>query len=91
MVCSELHICHDLILDQTVNDNDYLTPLLHEALDVNHKMVMLGIGWYHNNFSHLCVHHQHYPEHDILCLSILFHWIFSFILPDKRINFYDAP
>ena len=61
MVCVELHIFYDLDLDQTVNDNDYPTPLLHEALDVNHRMVMLVIGWYHNTFSYICVQHQHYP------------------------------
>ena len=81
MVCGELHICHELFLDQNVNDNTYSTPLLHEVLDVDHKMVMLGIGWYHNTFSHICVQHQHYPEHDTLCLSIFFYWLFSYILP----------
>ena len=54
MVCGEFHICHDLDLDQTVNFSAYPTPLLHEALDLNHKMVMLGTGWYHNTFSHMC-------------------------------------
>ena len=54
IVCGELCICHDLYLNQNVYDNAYPTSLLHEALYVNHKMVMLGIGWYHNNFSHLC-------------------------------------
>ena len=83
MVCGELHICHDLILDQNVNDDAYSTPLIHEALDVNHKIVMLGISLYHNTFSHLCVNYQHYPEHDNLCLSILFYCIFSYIFPDK--------
>ena len=50
MVCGELHICHELVLHQTVNDNAYSTPLLHEALDVNNKIVIMGIGWYHNTF-----------------------------------------
>ena len=50
MVCGKLNICHDLVLDKNVNNNAYSTPLLHEALDVDHKMVMLGIGWYHNKF-----------------------------------------
>ena len=77
MVCGKLHICHELDLDQNVNNNAYPTPLLHEALDVNHKMVMLGISWYHNTFSHLCVQHHHYPEHDTLFLSIFFHLIFA--------------
>ena len=72
MVCGEKNISHDLILYQTVNDNTYSTPLLHEALDVDHQMVMMGIGLYHNTFSHLCVQYQHYPEYDTLCLSILF-------------------
>ena len=58
MVCGKFHIYHDLILDQTVNDNAYSTPLIHEALDVNHKMLMLVIGWYHNTFSHFVVQIQ---------------------------------
>ena len=72
MVCGELHILHDLVLDKNVSGNAYSTPLLHEVLDVDHKIIMLGIGLYHNTFSHLCVQHQHYPEHDTLCLSIFF-------------------
>ena len=72
MVCGELHIFRDLDLDKNINDNAYPTPLIHEALDVNHKMVMMGIGLYCNTFSHICVQYQHYPEHDTLCMSILF-------------------
>ena len=72
MVYSELHIFRDLVLDQNVNYNAYATPLLHEALDVDHKIVMLEIGWYHNPFSQIFVQHQHYHEHDSLCLSIFF-------------------
>ena len=44
MVCGKLHICHDLVLDKKLNGNAYSTPLIHEALDVDHKMAMLGIG-----------------------------------------------
>ena len=91
MVCGELHICHDLVLDQNVNDNAYSTPFIHEALDVRHKMVILGIGLYHNTCSHLFVQHQHYPEHDILCLSIFFYWLFFCIFPDQLLHVYDAP
>ena len=80
VVCGKLHICHDLVLDENVNDNAYPTPLLHEALDVDHKIVILGIGWYHNTFSHLCVQHQYYSEHDTLYLSICFNGYFP-ILP----------
>ena len=58
---------------------------------MNHKMVMLGIGWYHNTFSHLCVQHQKYPEHDTLCLSILFDWIFYCIFLDQRLHVYNHP
>ena len=76
MVCGESHICHELVLDKNVNGNSYSTPLIHEDLDVDHKMVMLGIGLYHNIFSHICVQHQNYPEHDIICPSILFYWLF---------------
>ena len=77
MEFSELHICHDLVLDQNVNDNAYSNPLIYEDLDVDHKMVMLGIGFYHNIFLHLCVQHQHYPEHNTICLSILLNVSFS--------------
>ena len=90
MICGELHICHDLVLYKNVNGDDYWTPLLHEALDVDHKMVMMGIGWYHNTFSHLCVQYQHYPEHNTLCLSILFYWIFSYISPNQWIHVYEC-
>ena len=78
MVCGELHICHDQDLYQNIYDNAYPTPLLHEALDGNHRMVILVIGWYHNTFSHLCVKHKHYPEHDTLCLSIFFLALFLY-------------
>ena len=71
------------VLDQNVNDNAYSTPLLHEALYVDHKMVMLGIGLYHNIFTHICVQHQHYPEHDIICLSIFFYFLFFHIFPNQ--------
>ena len=50
MVCGELHICHDLVLDQNVNYNTYSTPFHHEAMDVYHKIVMMVIGLYHNTF-----------------------------------------
>ena len=82
MVCGEFHIFHDLVLDQNVNDNAYSTPFLHEALDVKHKMVMLGIGWDHNTFSHIYVQHQHYPEHGILYMLILF-YCFLYIFPGQ--------
>ena len=78
MVCGELHICHDLVLNQNINYNAYSTPFLHGVLDVDHKMVMLGIIWYHNTFPYLCVQHQNYSEHDTLCLSIFFYSLFSF-------------
>ena len=90
VVCGELHISHDLYLDQKVNDNVYPIPLLNEDLDMNHKMVMLGIGWYQNTFSHLCVQHQHYPEHDTLCVFIFFYWLFPYILTDQLLHVYGA-
>ena len=83
MVCGELHICHDLILDQNVNDNAYSSFLRHEALDVDHKILILVIGLYHNIFSLICVQYHHYPEHDTLCPSILFYWLFLCIFPDQ--------
>ena len=72
-VTSDPVICHDLVLDQNANDNAYPTPLLFKDLDVEHKMLMLLIGLFHNKFSHLCVQHQHCTEHDTLCLSVLFY------------------
>ena len=83
MVFGESHIFRDLFLDKNPNDNAYSKPLLYEALDVEHKMLMLLIGLFHNKFSHLCMQHHHYPEHDTLFLSILFHWLFFYIFPDK--------
>ena len=70
IVCGKLHIRHDLVLDQNANNNAYSTPLSHGALDVEHRMVMLGIGLYHNTFSLIFVYHQNYPEHNTLWLSI---------------------
>ena len=91
MVCGESHIFHDPFLDQSVHDDAKSTPLIHEALDVDHKMVMLGIGWFHNKFSNLCVQHQNHPEHYTLCLSIFFYWIFSYIFSDQLLHVYDHP
>ena len=51
MVCGELHIYHDLVLYQSVNDNAYSTSLRHETLNVDHKMVMLVIFFYHNTLT----------------------------------------
>ena len=72
MEFGESHLCHDLFLDQKVNYNAYSTRFCHEALDVDHKMVILVIGSYHKKYLHICVKHQHYPEHNILFLFILF-------------------
>ena len=55
MIYGEFHIYPYLVLDQNENDNAYSTPLRHEALYVDHKMVMLRIGLYHNKFSLLFV------------------------------------
>ena len=76
-ICGKLHVFHDLVLYKKVNDNAYSTPLRHEALDVDHKMVMLVIGLYHNTFSLICVQHQHYPEHETICLSFFLTVSFS--------------
>ena len=86
MVCGKFHIFHALDSDQNINDNAYPTPLLHKALDVNHRMLMLGIGWYHNTFSYLCVKHQNYPEHDTIYLSIFFYWIFFCLSPNQWLH-----
>ena len=91
MVCGQFHICHDLALYQNVNDNYYSTPLLHEVLDVEHKMAMMGIVWYQNIFSHLFVQHQHCPKHYTLCIYIFFYWLFSYIFPDQWLRVYNDP
>ena len=72
MVCGELHTCHDLVLDQNVNDNAYSTPYRHKALDVDQKMVMLGIILYYNTFSLICDQQKNYPEHDTPCIFLFF-------------------
>ena len=36
------------------------------------KMIIMGIDLCDNTFSHIGVQHQHYPEHDTVCISILF-------------------
>ena len=74
MVYVELHIYHYLVLDQTVNDNSYSTPLRHEVCNVYHKMAIMVIDLCYNIFSYLGVQHQNYPEHDTVCLYIFFPW-----------------
>ena len=71
-LCSKFHIFYDLVLVQNVNYNAYSNPWIHEALDVDHKMSMLGIGFYHNTFSHICVQHQHYPVYETSPISMRF-------------------
>ena len=50
MVYGELYILPFLVLDQNVNDNAYSTPLRHEVLYVDQKMIILGIDLCYNNF-----------------------------------------
>ena len=88
MVYGELQIYHYLVLDQNLNDNAYSTPLRHEVWNMDHKKVMLGIYLCYNSFSHLGVQHQHYPEHDTVCLSILFQQILCFICLDQWHHFF---
>ena len=83
MVYGKLHIRHDLFLDQNVNDNAYSTPYCHKDFDLDHKMIMLVIVSYYNTFLLLFVQHQHYPEHDTLCMYIFLYNIFFCILPDQ--------
>ena len=72
MVYSEFHIHHLLVLDQNENDNAYSTSFCHKVWNVDHKMVILGIDFCYNTFSHLRVQHHNYPEHDTVYLSIFF-------------------
>ena len=76
MVYSELHILPYPVLYQNANDNSYSTPLRHEVWNMDQKMIILGIDLCYNTFSRLGVQHQHYPEHDTVCLFILFPRIF---------------
>ena len=46
MECGESHICHDLVMNRNENDNAYSNTLLHKALDVEHKTVIMGIRLY---------------------------------------------
>ena len=50
MVCGKLQICHSLVLDKNTKNNAYSTPFLHGDLNMDHKMVILEIGWFHNIF-----------------------------------------
>ena len=53
--------------------------------DVAHKDVKM-YGDTNHTFSHRCVQHQQYTEHDLLYLSIFFYWIFFYILPDQILH-----
>ena len=71
MECVEYHICHEQVLDKNVNGNTYSAPLLHAALDVDHKVVIMVIGLYHNTFYiFVC-------NISIILNMILSVWIFS--------------
>ena len=50
----------------------------------------MGIDLCYNKFLHLYVQHQYYPEHDTVCLSIFFPWIFYCFFPDQKHHFGDA-
>ena len=45
MVYGKLHIYLYLVLDKNANDNVYSTPLRHEVWNVEHKIIILGIGF----------------------------------------------
>ena len=87
MLCVKLIIDHFLILDLTENDNAYSTPLRHKVWNVDHKMVILGIHFCYNTYSHLGMQYQHYTEHDTVCLSIFLSWIFVCIFHDQWHHF----
>ena len=89
MVYSKLHRHHYLVLYQNASDNAYSSLLRHEVCMVDHKMVMLGIDFCYNKFSHLCVKHQYYPENITVCMYIFFPYVFS-IWPDQWDHFWDA-
>ena len=84
MVYVEFHIHHYLVLDQKANDNAYSTPLRHEVWNVDQKMIIQGIALCYNTSSHTGVKHQHYPEQDTVCMSILFPQIVYCFCPDQR-------
>ena len=76
MLYGEFFRHHCQVLDQNANYNAYSNPLRHEVWNLDHNMGIVGIYLCYNTFSHLCVQQQHYPEHDTVCLSIFFLWIF---------------
>ena len=90
IVYSELHRHHYQFLDKSASDNANSPPLRHEVYNVYQKMIIMGIGSCYNNFSHICVKHQHYLEHDTVYLFLFFPWIFFCILPDQWHHFCDA-
>ena len=90
MVYGEFHIHPYLFLDKNENDNAYSTPLRYEVCNVDHKIIIMWIDLCYNNFSHICVQRQHYPEHDTFCLSILFPWIVFWIFLVKLHHFCGA-
>ena len=90
MVYGNFHRRHYLVLDQNASDNAYLSPLHHEVWNMDLKMVMLEIDKCCNTFSHLCVQRQHYLEHNTVCMSIFFHWIFFCICPDQWHHFCEC-
>ena len=77
MLYGKLHIYPYLVLDQNANDNDYSTSLRQEVCNVEHKMIIMVIDLCSNTFLHIFIQHQHYSEHDTVCLSILFPWTVS--------------
>ena len=76
MIYGEFHIYHYLFLEQNTKDNAFSTPLWYEVWNVEQKIVMLGINFCYNKFSHLVVQHQYYTEHDTVGLYIFFNELF---------------
>ena len=70
MVYGKFHRYHYQVLDQNAIDNSNSALLRHKFCNVDHKKVMQGIDLCYNNFSHLRVQHQNYPESDTVCMFI---------------------
>ena len=86
MVCSEFHIWHDLVLDQNANHNAYSTTLIHEDLDVDHKMVIIGTSLFHNTFQILVCNISIIPNMIFYFYPLYFTGYFYIYFPDQPSN-----
>ena len=53
MVYGKLYILPYIVLYQNANDNAYSTLVRHEVWNVDQKIIIMGIGFCYNTFSHI--------------------------------------